>query len=63
VARALPDYRHPAGLGRPTLDSSLTNEQRALLAAAVLGVRCDSAARETNTLQFPQSGRSGASTS
>ena len=46
--------------GTPTLDSSLTNEQRALLGCGPFyGVRCDSAARETNTLQFPQSGAFG----
>ncbi|HKA13698.1 MAG TPA: DUF1302 family protein [Myxococcota bacterium] len=46
--------------GAPTLDSSLTNEQRALLGCGPFyGVRCDSAARETNTLQFPQSGPFG----
>ena len=46
--------------GAPTLDSSLTNEQRALIGCGPFyGVRCDSAARETNTLQFPQSGPFG----
>ena len=46
--------------GAPTLDSSLTNEQRALLGCGPFyGVRCDSAARETTTLQFPQSGPFG----
>ena len=46
--------------GTPTLDSSLTNEQRALLGCGPFyGVRCDSAARETTTLQFPQSGAFG----
>ncbi len=46
--------------GTPTLDSSLTNEQRALLGCGpFFGVRCDSAARETHTLQFPQSGPFG----
>jgi hypothetical protein len=46
--------------GTPTLDSSLTNEQRALLGCGpFFGVRCDSAARETSTLQFPQSGAFG----
>ena len=46
--------------GTPTLDSSLTNEQRALLGCGPFyGVRCDSAARETSTLQFPQSGAFG----
>jgi hypothetical protein len=46
--------------GRPTLDSSLTNEQRALLGCGPFyGVRCDSAVRETNTLQYPQSGPFG----
>ncbi|MGH7338083.1 MAG: hypothetical protein ACREI7_10915, partial [Myxococcota bacterium] len=46
--------------GAPTLDSSLTNEQRALLGCGPFyGVRCDSATRETTTLQFPQSGPFG----
>jgi hypothetical protein len=46
--------------GRPTLDSSLTNEQRALIGCGPFyGVRCDSAVRETTTLQFPQSGPFG----
>jgi hypothetical protein len=46
--------------GTPTLDSSLTNEQRALLGCGPFyGVRCDSAARETTTLQFAQSGAFG----
>ncbi len=46
--------------GAPTLDSSLTNEQRALLGCGPFyGVRCDSAVRETTTLQFPQSGPFG----
>ncbi len=45
---------------RPTLDSSLTNEQRALLGCGPFyGVRCDSAVRETTALQFPQSGPFG----
>jgi hypothetical protein len=46
--------------GAPTLDSSLTNEQRALLGCGPFyGVRCDSTVRETTTLQFPQSGPFG----
>jgi len=46
--------------GAPTLDSSLTNEQRALLGCGPFyGTRCDSSARETTTFQFPQSGPFG----
>ena len=46
--------------GAPTLDSSLTNEQRALLGCGPFyGMRCDTSVRETTTLAFPQSGPFG----
>src|SRR5262249_50409377 len=46
--------------GAPTLDNSLTNEQRALLGCGPFyGTRCDSSAQETTTAQFPQSGSYG----
>ena len=46
--------------GQPTLDSSLTNEQRALLGCGPFyGTRCDSSSRETQTADFPQSGAFG----
>ena len=46
--------------GQPTLDSSLTNEQRALLGCGPFyGTRCDSSSRETTTADFPQSGPFG----
>jgi len=46
--------------GVPTLDSSLTNEQRALLGCGpFFGTRCDTTARETTTEHFPQSGSWG----
>ena len=49
-----------AAPGVPTLDSSLTNEQRALLGCGpFFGTRCDTSARETATLHFPQSGAYG----
>jgi hypothetical protein len=49
-----------ASPGVPTLDNSLTNEQRALLGCGPFyGTRCDTSARETNTLHFPQSGEFG----
>ncbi|MEM7410802.1 MAG: DUF1302 family protein [Myxococcota bacterium] len=46
--------------GQPTLDNSLTNEQRALLGCGPFyGTRCDSTSRETTTADFPQSGNFG----
>ena len=46
--------------GQPTLDSSLTNEQRALLGCGPFyGTRCDSSSRETTTADFAQSGAFG----
>jgi len=44
----------------PTLDNSLTNEQRALLGCGpFFGTRCDTSVRETQTAAFPQSGPFG----